>query len=1797
MTSKTFIDPQHPFAPSTVVDLLRRRALLEPDRLAYTYLADGESAATDLTYREMDQKAQAIGALLQRLGAKGERALLLYPSGMEFVVAFFGCLYGGLIAVPAYPPDLARLSKTLPRFQAISKNAAPLVALTSTSLLPLFEELVSQNPNLKGIRWLATDNLADEMNGGWSDPDIDSNSIAFLQYTSGSTSEPKGVIVSHGNLLHNEQMIKGAFRHTEKSTFVGWLPLYHDMGLIGNLIQPLYIGARSILMSPMAFLQKPFRWLQAISHYEAATSGGPNFAYDLCVRKITDEQKAILDLSSWTIAFNGAEPVRSETINAFTKAFESCGFRREAFYPCYGLAEATLIVSGGIDKSSPSVFTFNRELLEENRVLAMSPDEDGGRALVSCGKSLPGEQIIVVDTESLTKYPPNQVGEIWVSSPSIALGYWNNPEETEKTFGAYLSDDGSGPFLRTGDLGFFKDDELFVTGRLKDLIIIRGRNHYPQDIELTVERSHTALRPGCGAAFSVDAVGEERLVLVQEIDHKQQNIEEIIERIRQAVVEEHELQPYAIVLIKVGSIPKTSSGKIQRHLCRRMFINGSLDVLAESQAGSSGPGDLRDSTSSTSFQSVEAIRHWLASQLAVRLGMEIRHVDFHLPISRYGLDSLTSIEFAHAIEASSGVSLPMVNLLQGNSIAQIAEDILTQLKAANSEPTTAPVAPQNADEYPLSYGQQGLWFIHQLAPDSTAYSIAYAVRIRSALDVSVLRRVLQALVNRHRCLRTTFADCEAKLVQRVHQQAEVCFRQEDAADWSESFLSDRLTEEAHTPFDLEQGPLLRFSLFTRSTDEHILLTNIHHIIADFWSLAVILRELGILYEAESKGAEMSLDPLPLQFADYVRWEAELLASPQGERLWQYWRKTLGDQLPILNLPTDRPRPPVQTYQGACHLFRLSAELTQALKTYGVARGATLYMTLLAGFQTLIYRYTGQDNFLVGSPTAGRVRAEFAGLVGYFVSPVALKAELSGRLPFEELLDRVRQTVLEAFEHQQYPLALLIKRLQPMRDPSRSSLFQVEFALQKAPFSSEQALALLAVGETGARLNLSGVQLESIALKRLVAQFDLTMRIAESDNQLVISLEYNSDLFDASTIARMAGHFRCLLQSAIANPKQRLLRLTLLTEAERDQILIEWNPRRADIPQNQCIHELFESQAGHNPEAVAVVCEQQQLTYLELNQRANQLAHDLRRLGIGPEVLTGICLDRSPNMIIAILAVLKAGGAYLPLDPAYPKHRLAFMLEDSQAAALITEQSFLVLFDHLPPQVISLDADADRLSRESSENLNVGITPDNAAYVIYTSGSSGRPKGVLITHLNVTRLFAATSPCFAFDKQDIWTLFHSYAFDFSVWEIWGALLFGGRLLVVPYWVSRRPESFYELLCAHQVTILNQTPSAFYQLSHVALSTSEDRRLALRRIIFGGEALELKSLEGWAHKYGEVQMVNMYGITETTVHVTHRLLKCEDLSQCRGSLIGRPIADLQVYILDENQQPVPVGVAGELYVGGAGVARGYLKRAELAAERMAPDPFSKRGGERLYRSGDLARYREDGDIEYLGRIDKQIKLRGFRIEPGEIESALLQHWGVSEAVVVPREAAPGDKRLISYLVTNPDWDISISELRNHLQAKLPEYMIPSAFVRLEALPLTANGKLDWQALPLPDQITAEMLKDYVAPNSDVEKVLAGLWGEVLGIQRVGIHDDFFEMGGHSLLATQLISRLRDAFEIELPLKSLFEAPTVARFAVTVLEQHQDRALIEQAAELLLNVALLSDEEVETMLSDEIAHGKKS
>jgi amino acid adenylation domain-containing protein len=1530
------------------------------------------------------------------------------------------------------------------------------------------------------------------------------------------------------------------------------------MGLIGGILQPLYGGFPVVLMAPVAFLQRPIRWLEAISRYGATTSGGPSFAYDLCVRKTTPEQREGLDLRSWEVAFNGAEPVRAEAMARFAEAFEASGFRREAFYPCYGLAEATLIVSGG-EKAAPAVVeAFEARELERRRVVVASEGEGDSRRLVGCGRTLPDQQIVVVDPERLTRSPPDQVGEIWVSGPSVAAGYWGQPEETAGTFEARLADTGEGPFLRTGDLGFVREGELFITGRIKDLIIVRGRNHYPQDIEATVGQSHPALQVDGGAAFSVEVDGAERLVIVQEVERTQRDaeVEEVGRAVRQAVAEEHELQVHAIVLIRPMSIPRTSSGKIQRHLCRAGFLEGSLKVIGSSildtpPAGEPGFGEAEEGFIYRAPRAIDAPSARQASlvlclqERAARvLGVVPSQVDVERPLSTLGLDSLMAVELAHEIESELGVVLPVTRVLQGPSISHLATQILAE--TARPRATTPVVTPGGggAGEYPLTHGQRAMWLLHRLSPAGGAYHIANAVRIRTEVDVPALRRALQGLVDRHASLRTTFPVLEGEPVQRVHEGGDVCFEEEDASTWGERLLSERLAEEAHRPFDLEEGPLLRVHLYSCVGGEHVLLVVVHHIVADFWSLAVMAKELGILYPAERDGVRASLPAVRLQYADYARWQAEVLAGAEGERWWVYWQEALGGGVEVLDLPTDRPRPGVQTTRGSSRALAVGEGLTGELDRLSQAKGVTRYVTLLAAFQVLLYRYTGQGEIVVGSPTAGRERADLAGLVGYLVNPVVMRGELSEGDTFEAVLGRVKESVLGALEHGGYPFPLLVERLRPERDAGRTPIFQVMFTLQKAPLAGSEALAAFALGEGGAQIEMGGLTLESVAVERRTAQFELAMEVAEVGGKLGVTLRYNSDLFEADSVERMLGHFRTLLGSVVAGPGQRISELPLLTEVERRRIVERWNETGMDYARETCLHELFEAQAERTPDRVAVVLEDGEvrgrghLTYRALNRRANRLAHHLRGMGVGPETRVAVYVERSLEMVVGLLGTLKAGGAYVPLDPGHPRERIAQMLEDAGPLAVLTQEH---LREGLLGRVVCLGAEWEVIARQSAANPRSLAAPESLAYVIYTSGSTGRPKGVQIAHRGVVNFLNSMGWRPGLTERDVLLSVTTVSFDIAGLEIFLPLMVGARVVLVGREVAGDGGRLLKRLAESGATVMQATPATWRLLLEVGWEG--DRRL---KILCGGEAFPRELANRLVERSGEVW--NMYGPTETTIWSAIYAVE-----EGEGQVpIGRPIANTQLYVLDAHQQPVPVGVAGRLYVGGEGLARGYLRRAGLTAERFIPDPFSREGGARLYDTGDVARYLSSGEVEYVGRTDHQVKVRGFRVELGEIETVLGRHEEVGEAVVLAREEGRGDGRLVAYVVPADGQVPTTSELRRFLEERLPDYMIPSAFVALEALPLTPNGKVDRRALPAPARVRPELETAYVAPRSRLEQTIAQVWEEVLPVDEVGVHDNFFDLGGHSLLMARVHHRLQERLGEEVSLVEMFQYATVHTLA---------------------------------------------
>ncbi len=1443
---------------------------------------------------------------------------------------------------------------------------------------------------------------------------------------------------------------------------------------------------------------------------------------------------------SWNVAFNGAEPVRAETIDRFAKTFAPCGFRREAFRPCYGLAEATLLVSArehsNRQQTPPLVKEVSKKALEQNRIVEATNEEFETRKAVGCGNAL--TEVAIVNPDSLNRCAPGEVGEIWVSGPNVAAGYWNKPVESDETFRAVLKNE-DGHFLRTGDLGFVRDGELFLTGRLKDVILSRGRNHYPQDIELTVEQCHPSLRSGCGAAFSVLVHDEERVVVVQEIEPRHSpELQPLIASIREAISEEHEIAAHAIVLVKAGTVPKTSSGKIQRRACRKLFIESGLEIVGQwRESLSEESGDQ----SPHSKEVAGTVEDWLRAEFAALLKMNVAEVDVQQPILRYGLDSLSATELTHRIESVFGVGVPLTALLENPSIAQLTNTIE---KCVQKPAALAPA--EESEEHPLSFGQKSLWFLHRLQPESAAYNLSTAFRMYGELDVAALQRAFEGLVQRHAALRTTFSQNGGEPVQKVNKHLPVCFEQVDASSWTEEVAGEWLAQDAHRPFDLSTGPLLRVSLLRRSDREHVLLFVVHHIVSDFWSLAVLMKELGVLYEAELRQTGAKLSPLSLQYIDYVRQETAMLQGPRGEQLWNYWRAQLNGELPSLNLPTDRPRPAQQSFRGSSRPFRLNSELALKLRDLSRSEGATLYMVLLAAFQALLYRYTEQKEFVVGSPAAARNSAAMSSVSGYFVNPLALRADLSGNPSFVELLARVRRTVLDAFSHQEFPFALLVARLQPTRDPSRSPLFQHMFVMQQSGGTGD--LAAFVLGDSKTQLEFGKLRLEPVNLDGGVSLFDLRLSVAEAAETLVGSMEYNSDLFEAATIDRMLGHFEELLESLVTDPHQSLHRHSLLTTSERE-LLTACNDTAIDYGPYRTLHELIDEQAERTPNNVAVRFEDEELTYAELERRADLLARELRESGVGLDVTVGVCMERSPELVVALLGILKAGGAYVPLDPGYPRERLRFMLEDSRPPVLLTQSRLRGLLpESIAAEVICVDESLPRQGAKAQRKQGRSQSGKNLAYVIYTSGSTGQPKGAMNTHEGIVNRLLWMQDQYRLTAADCVLQKTPFSFDVSVWEFFWPLITGARLVLARPGGHQDAAYLADLIECERVTTLHFVPS----MLHAFLANASPNRCAsLKRVICSGEALSYELQERF-YATMSAELHNLYGPTEAAVDVTY--WACQR-GQRQVVPIGRPIANTEIYIVDSMGQPVPVGVAGELLIGGVGLGRGYLARPDLTAERFQPNPFAGEPGARLYRSGDLARYLADGEIEYLGRLDQQVKLRGFRIELGEIEAALSTHDGVRECVVTTNELAPGDVRLIAYVVHQVGGTVASEELRRHLQERLPEYMVPAFFVCLDEIPRLPNGKIDRRSLPAPSAARPELEREFVPPRNRIEAEVASIWTAVLGLEQVGVHDNFFALGGHSLLATQIVSRINQSFGIDFPLRKMFDVPTVAALAEVI------------------------------------------
>ncbi|HEX2076750.1 MAG TPA: amino acid adenylation domain-containing protein [Longimicrobium sp.] len=1328
-------------------------------------------------------------------------------------------------------------------------------------------------------------------------------------------------------------------------------------------------------------------------------------------------------------------------------------------------------------------------------------DGDLEAAAIPIGGPVANSTAYVLDA-ALRPTPHGVPGELYTGGDGVARGYLNQPALTAARFvpDPFSATPGARMYATGDRVRRGEDGALEFLGRMDRQVKVRGFRIEPGEVEAALRA-----RPGVkDAIVATQGQGMQARLLAWVAAGPAVDEDALLAALHA------ELPAYMVPsgIVVMPALPLTPNGKVDRRALP--------DPGARAAASRVAP------------------RNALEAGMAALFGEMLSVPDVGATDSFFALGghSLLAMRLVSRVREGFGVELPLRALFDGPTVAEMAKAVEDERR--RQLPVLPPVVPaERTGALPLSFAQERLWFIDRLEPGSTAYSIPVTWRLSGALDAPALERSLSEIVRRHESLRTVFREVNGGPAQVITPFGGFALPVEDLSGLGEAdreaAVSRRAGEEARRAFDLAAGPLFRASLLRLGAEDHVLMLSMHHIVSDGWSMGVLVRELSALYAAYREGGESPLAELPVQYADYAVWQREQLAGELLERQLSYWTEQLAGAPELLELPTDRPRPPVRTNRGASLPVNFSPELLERLQALGRSEGATLYMTLLGAFQVLLSRYAGSDDVVVGSPIAGRTRKETEELIGFFVNTLVLRTDLSGDPSFREVLRRVRDVTMGAYEHQEVPFERLVAELQPERSLSHSPLFQVMFTLQDAG-GGEGALPGLRVSEVGAEVD--------------GAKFDLSLGLAPTSRGLRGVLTYSTDLFEPGTIERMVQHLERVLEQVAANAGVRLSQLDLLGNAERALVLEEWSRTEAGGPADRCAHELFAEQAERTPGAVAVMFDGARLTYAELDARANQLAHYLRALGVGPEVRVGLCVERSLEMVVGVLGVLKAGGAYVPLDPGYPAERLAFMLRDATMPVLLTHSSIEQRLPGHAGRVVRLDLEASAIAREPAHAPESGVVPQNLAYVIYTSGSTGRPKGAAIPHGGLARYLAWAGAAYGAGSGQGSPLHSSLSFDLTVTSLFVPLLAGRSVVLAP-------EAGVEALAA---VLRSSSPFGFVKITpgHLSLLlaqlTPDEAARATGRFVVGGESLPAEVLARWAEVAPEMEVTNEYGPTETVVGCCIHTLRTREATA--GAVpIGRPSPGTALYVLDGGMSPCPIGVPGELYIGGGQLGRGYLGRPALTADRFVPDPFSREPGARMYRSGDRVRWLSDGNLEFQGRLDDQVKVRGFRIELGEIEAQLAAHEGVREARVVVREDQPGDTRLVAYVVGGVETDA----LRAHMRQNLPEYMVPGAFVVLEALPLTPNGKLDRKALPAPELAPAE--ERYVAPRTPVEEVLAGIWAEVLRLDRVGVEESFFDLGGHSLLATRVMSRVRELFGVELPLRVLFEGATVAEMASAV------------------------------------------
>ncbi|MBN1481965.1 amino acid adenylation domain-containing protein [candidate division KSB1 bacterium] len=1656
------------------------------------------AGSQQITYGELEQRANQVAHYLIKKGARPEKLVgLSIERSIDMIVGLLGILKSGAAYLPLdpeYPPE---------RLAFMIEDAGITTIVTQVSqkeALAAFQaDLVVLDEEWSSIAAEASDCPLTA---------VTPKNLAYVIYTSGSTGTPKGVLVQHAAVANHNLATIADYEITEKDKLLQFSSINFDAAV--EEIFPTLMAGATLVLRPAGPVLSVFEFIQLVEKEEVTILDIPTAYWHQLVYEL--EQKNVSVPASVRVVIIGGERASLERF----VTWQTNGGADVELTNSYGPTETAVVCT--------AFFTKRENFVAETK------------SSLPIGRPIANVTNYVLD-DYFNPVPMGWPGELYVGGKNVTRGYLNRPDVTAESFlpDPFSARPGS-VMYKTGDLvRFLQDGALDYIGRADFQVKIRGFRVELGEIEALLH-DYTGVRE-C-AVFAHTLSTTEKIILAYvagdpALDEKTLR-HYVAERLPAYMV------PAKIVIIE--TIPKTPSGKLNK---RQLPI----------------PTDLSIESTSEFVAPRTPTEEMLTSVYAELLRVD--RVGIHDNFFDLGGHSLIATQLVSRIRDVLGIELPLRHLFDGPTVAHLSE-IIDRKKSDKDGVDRPPILPAPAEvtEKPLSFAQQRMWFLDQLEPGNPQYNIPDAVRIKGDLNVDILTRCLQAVVDRHKVLRTAFITIEGKPKLRVWAELNISIPVVDISQLSEAERQTKaqslVLENAKTGFDLGLAPLFRVRLIRLSEDEHIFASTMHHSISDGWSFGLLVREVGTLYERLSRGDNTPLPPLKIQYADFAYWQQQWL---HGERLTkeiEYWKNQLGAGDEVLELPTDFKRPSFQTTNGAHCSFSLSRELTASLNALTAQHNVTLFMTLLAAFQTLLYRYTQQDFIAVGSPIANRNHSEIENLIGFFVNTLVLKTDFSGHPSFRAVLERVKEVTLGAYAHQDVPFEKLVDALEPERDTSRTPLFQVMFLLQNMPSQS---------------LTLSGLTFEQINIETHTSNFDLTLAMEEHAGQLVGGFEYNTDLFEASTIHRMIEHLKTLLQEIVAAPDKPVSDYSLLPEAERKRIVHEWNDTAVAYDALP-LFQLFEQQVIRTPDFVAVKAGGEQLTYAELNERANQVAHYLIKQGAQADSLVGLCYNRSLEMIVALFGILKSGAGYLPLDPNYPKERIDFMLNDAAVRIVLTEEKLASIFASETIHLTCLDSEWDKIAAEPVVNPDVPVDGNALAYVIYTSGSTGTPKGVLVTHAGVVNHNNIIRHDFYYTSSDKILQFFSLNFDGAVEEIFPTLISGATLVLRPAGVVMSVDELLDFVDREQITILDLPTAYWHEMVHELDAYDKIVPPSVRLVIAGGEAASPERYALWIKQAGKtVQWVNTYGPTEGTIIAT--LYDPAENEQHRLDFmpIGKPLPNYKIYILDQRLNPTPVGVPGELCIGGAGVARGYLNRPDLTAEKFIPDAWSQVEGARIYRTGDLARFLPDGNIEFIGRVDDQVKVRGFRVELGEIEASSRGHANIRDVVVVARRDGGKDVKLAAYFVTENDVELTAAELRAFLKESVPDYMIPHAFMRLDELPKLISGKINRKALPRPDVQYLEGETVAGEPENEIEEKLLSIFRDILGRQDIGTRNNFFELGGDSIMSIQVIAKANQA-GIRLTPKLLFEKPTIAGLAAVAVQGGvvvAEQGLIEGPVEL--------------------------